>query len=87
MTAYLGLKEDIRYRDGSDLLGRYHAAVETDEAIVDMSEPRMFWGPTEADFNNLRSAIKKLSREVIQRAPIGDLMYIDSPVPYVTYPH
>jgi hypothetical protein len=56
MIAYLDLDEDIRYRDGSELLDRYQEAVESDKAIIDMSQPRLFWGPNDAD--ELRSAIK-----------------------------
>jgi hypothetical protein len=85
MTAYLGLQDDIRYRDGQELVERYHEAVEADQSIIDMSQPRMFCGPTDADFRDLKSAIKHI-HEVMKRAPIGDPMYIESPVPYLTYP-
>lgn len=85
MTAYLDLQEDIRYRVGHELLDRYHAAVEADREIIDMSHPRMFWGPSNADIQKLRSAIKRI-HQIRQQQPIGDPMLIDSPVPYLTYP-
>lgn len=70
MTAYLGLQDDIRYRGGQELLERYHSAVEADRTIIDMSQPRMFWGPTDADFKKMRVAIKHI-HQVVQRAPVG----------------
>lgn len=85
MTAYLGLVDDIRYRDGSELVDRYYAAVKADRDVVDMSRPRMFWYPTVSDLKNMKVAIKRV-HTIMRQNPIGGLMYIDSPVPYVTYP-
>ncbi|WP_166906835.1 hypothetical protein [Mycobacterium sp. DL440] len=85
MTAYLGLQDDIRYRDGQELLERYYAAVESDREIIDMSQPRMFWGPTDADYRKRKLAIKRIG-EVTRRTPVGIPMIVDSPVPYITFP-
>jgi hypothetical protein len=84
MIAYLDLDEDIRYRDGSELLDQYHEAVESDKSIIDMSQPRLFWGPD--DTGELRSAIKKLSRDIVKRTPVRDPMMVDGAGPYLTHP-
>jgi len=85
MTAYLGLDEDIRYKDGEELLQRYYAAVESDQNIINMSEPRMFWTSSAADFKKLKIAARKI-QEVVRRPPVGQRMIVEGPVPYVTYP-
>lgn len=84
MTAYLDLDDDIRYRNGSELLVPYQDAVERDSSIIDMTKPRLFWGPD--DTNQLRLAVKKLSQDIVKRTPIRQPMMIDNAGPYVTYP-
>lgn len=83
MIAFLTLQDDIRYRDGEELLQRYSEAIEQDRPRIDMSKPRHFWGPGEAD--DMRNAIRGI-HEVMRRPPVGNLMYIGSPIPYVTRP-
>ena len=65
--AYLELLEDIGYRDGSELLERYEAAIESDAAIIDTTGPRLFWTDDPDELKGLgellRSDFKKLNEQ------------------------
>lgn len=58
MFAYLGLVEDIGYRDGREFQGRYEQAIIADTAIIDTSKPRLYWTDAEADCRQLVQVLK-----------------------------
>jgi hypothetical protein len=43
MVAYVGLRKDIKYHEGSELHHLLGKAISKDEAIIDTSESRMYW--------------------------------------------
>jgi hypothetical protein len=55
--AYMGLVQDIHYKQGDELRERYAAGVQADAAIIDMTRERLFWTDSEADKAALMSAL------------------------------
>ena len=67
MFAYLGLVEDIGYRDGRELQERYEQAVIADTTVIDTSKPRLYWTDAEADRRQLVQALRS-SFQTLQRS-------------------
>jgi hypothetical protein len=88
--AYIGLADDIRYRDGNELRDRYAAAVESDSSAIDMSVPRLFWADEPGEVDALKEAYKTAAKKVMGRTPIyGPTVItdgIDSGIEYMTLP-
>jgi hypothetical protein len=70
--AYLGLTEDIGYRDGSELLERYEAAIVADAAVIDTSQPRLFWTDSDADMRALGELLRSDFRDLNTSTPMYD---------------
>lgn len=61
---YMGLDEDIRYRDGDELRDQYAAAVLSDQTFIDTNQPRMFWTDSASDKAALDAATMEASTRV-----------------------
>lgn len=63
-VGYIDLADDIKYRDGTELVDRYHAAVKSDRNLIGPSAQRAYWR-TENDLRalglELRSAFLRLN--------------------------
>lgn len=57
LRGYMGLVDDIHYKQGDELRQRYAAGLQTDAAIIDMTRERLFWTDSEADKAALMSAL------------------------------
>jgi hypothetical protein len=88
--AYIGLVEDLPYREGDELRERYAAAVQTDSEIIDLTNQRLFWSDSDADTAALTSALTKGAKKLRSRAPVyGPTMMVDgvdSNIPFMTMP-
>lgn len=88
--AYIGLDDDIRYRDGDELRERYAAAAEADATIIDMSGPRLFWTDVPAEVSELNAAMVAGAKDVMGRTPIyGPTVLadgVDSGIEFMTLP-
>lgn len=63
---YIELADDIKYRDGTELITQYHEAVAADSAIIDASAPRSYWrteGELQALGCELADAVQKLNSQ------------------------
>lgn len=68
--AYLTLVDDIRYRTGTELADRYESAIETDRALIDMTESRWYWAGTAADKADLEKEAQIAMRTIKKREPL-----------------
>jgi hypothetical protein len=57
LIGYIDLVDDIGFREPSDLLDRYQAAVEADEAAIDPTAPRAYWRRDETDQAHIQRVI------------------------------
>ncbi|MBC2644998.1 hypothetical protein [Rhodococcus sp. 3A] len=55
---YLEMLEDITYRDGEELRGRYEDAVDADSVLIDTKRARVFWTDDASDEKALGRALK-----------------------------
>ena len=86
---YMGLDEDIRYRDGDELRDRYAEAVLSDQTFIDINQPRMFWTDSASDKAALNRAMIEASQSVRENETVwGPIRIADggpeSAVPFVT---
>jgi hypothetical protein len=86
MIAYLELAEDISYREGPELIEHYHAAVEADSQIIDVSEPRLFWTDAKPDIAALGQLLVEDYRSLMHSEPIDTLMVLNGVVPFMVFP-
>ncbi len=59
MVAYVGLKKDIKYHNGSELHYLLGKAVKRDEGIIDSSQPRLYWTDSPDDTDALKELVKE----------------------------
>lgn len=74
-VAYVGLLEDIRYRDGSELADRYAAAVVSDSEVIDTSVERCFWSDSVHDQRQLDRAVQSAARVIGDSVPVRELQF------------
>lgn len=67
--AYVQMSDDIPYRDGNELAGRYEVAVEADAKIIDTSKPRSFWTDSDADMKRLASTLRNDFNQLAKARP------------------
>ncbi|CAN5240084.1 hypothetical protein BH11ACT7_BH11ACT7_04420 [soil metagenome] len=85
MIGYLGLDEDIPYRQGGELSEEFEAAVESDADVIDMSSPRLYWTDDPGDERKLNAARAAGTRS-IRAGESSDTLIVISGVPYELYP-
>ena len=74
--SYLDLTEDIGYRDGSELIDRYHDAVTEDAANINRDEPRLYWAGDAADTAKLLAATRFAFSDVLKAEPAFEQVII-----------
>jgi len=67
--AYLGLVDDIPYRDGEEIANRYAEAVESDSQIIETSRPRLYWTDREDDLKALATTLRSDFRTLEKAEP------------------
>lgn len=69
LFAYLGLVEDIRYRDGSELQDQYDSAVESDALTIDLDQEPMYWTSDAKEQRHLSRALRADFRKISGSQP------------------